>query len=53
MKNRIILGAIFAVLTLNSCESSNINEELYEEEFKMVDPDDDGTIDPDDEDDRY
>ncbi|GAA4276282.1 hypothetical protein [Aquimarina mytili] len=53
MKKLIILfSSVLMILVLSSCEKQELNNEIYESELQMVDPTDDGTVDPGD-DDRY
>ncbi|WP_438712688.1 hypothetical protein ACSTS3_10750 [Aquimarina muelleri] len=47
MKNLIILsGMLLLILIFSSCEKKEIENEIYESELQLVDPDNDGAIDP-------
>lgn len=53
MKNHIILfGMLLLLFIVSSCEKQTVSDEISETELQLVDPDDDGAIDPQD-DDRY
>jgi len=51
MRNLIFLfSALFVLVMLSSCEASELNDEINGSELQMVDPADDGTVDPGDDD---
>ncbi len=51
MKKLVILLVFVAFgLSISSCESTEVNDEIYESELQLTDPGNDGTIDPGDDD---
>ncbi|WP_159090886.1 hypothetical protein [Aquimarina aquimarini] len=47
MKNPVVLfNILLLLLTLSSCETQTINDEISETELQLTDPGDDGSIDP-------
>ncbi|WP_158250541.1 hypothetical protein [Aquimarina sp. I32.4] len=49
MKNLIILlGILFLFITISSCEKNELKNETYETEIQLIEPGEDGAIDPGD-----
>lgn len=54
MRKVLYISVVTLFFGLTSCESSDLNNEINElEELQTIEPGDDGTIDPGDDDDRY
>ncbi|WP_271765963.1 hypothetical protein [Aquimarina algiphila] len=49
MKKLVTVSAFVVFgLSISSCETTDVNDEIYESELQLVDPSNDGTIDEDD-----